>query len=118
MVLTIISGKGAEKYNGIKFPDSEVHPNDFLNLTKKLILISKVFNITVITYNPIFIECIDAWSVYLKIDVIYYLIKNDTKKEISCDKLYKIYNDLGEVYDKTDILHLLAEQEDNTCNCF
>ena len=114
-MLKVISGQNLENYNGIKFPEAGKHPNDIFINAKILVWASKFFNITIITYSPILIESIEVWSEYLEIEVEFYL--ND--KQIPQNKLYYIYSNLGEAYDKINILRLRTEyrKEGGKCCC-
>ena len=74
-MIRIISGENANAYEdkAIIFPENSLHPNIFQEYCTQLIRIGKVFNITIISFNPAFIEMIDALKDYYDVSVKYYL---------------------------------------------
>ena len=55
-MLKIITGEDAKYVNVVEFPNAKMHPSNFLEYCKKLVLLGKSFNITVLTFNPALIE--------------------------------------------------------------
>ena len=103
-MLKVISGNEIDNIEKgvIKFPEAGKHPDEIFKNAKQLVWASKFFDIKIITYSPLLIESIDVWADYLKINVTFYL----NKEEISQNELYKVYSNLAKAYDKIDILRL------------
>lgn len=109
-MLKVISGQKAKEHDGIMFPENGKHPDEFIEYAKALVYTSKFVHLTVITNNPALIEAIDVWHEYMEIPIEYYLHDNEKGfREIPEHTLYKIYNNLGNVYDKIDVIRLMKE---------
>lgn len=97
-------------------PEVNLHPEWQFKFAEILVLLAKELDITLYlnSHSPMFIESLNAFSQYydMQDDVNYYLTEpsevegkyNFTK--IPSNKLYKIYNNLGNVYDLIDKLRL------------
>ena len=98
--------------NGIYFPEAGKHPNKIFKEAREQILDSQNKDINVITYSPILIESLDAWSEWEKVPIEFYL----NGKKIPSFKLCEIYEDLSKAYDEIDQLRLknvLRRDEDD-----
>lgn len=105
-----------DDYLIIDEPEVNLHPEWQFKFAEILVLLAKDLNITIYlnSHSPMFIESINAFSEYydMQDDVNYYLTeesdvygKYDFTK-VPPNKLYKIYNNLGNVYDLIDKLRL------------
>ena len=92
--------------NGIYFPEAGKHPDEIFKEAREQILDSQNKDINIITYSPILIESLDAWSEWEKIPIEFYL----NGKEIPSDFLYDIYDELAKAYEKIEVLRLRIER--------
>ncbi len=93
-------------------PETHLHPEWQVKLAKLVILLIKELNITVFinSHSPQFIEAIEVYSTKygLKNETNFYLSQKDENsakynvKQIPLDKLYELYNNLGDPYDIID----------------
>ena len=93
-------------------PEVHLHPEWQVKLAKILVLLVKDLNITLFinSHSPQFIEAMEVYSVKyaLRDETNFYLTKIDenTKKynveKIEYEKLYELYNNLGDPYDEVD----------------
>ena len=93
-------------------PEVHLHPEWQVKLAKILVLLVKDLNVKLFinSHSPQFIEAIEVFSTKygLKNETNYYLSQKDEDtgkynvKEIHQDKLYEIYNNLGDPYDIID----------------
>ena len=93
-------------------PEVNIHPEWQMKLAEILVLLVKDLNVNLFinTHSAEFIEAIEVYSTkyYLKNETKYYLSEKDENtekynvKHISQDKLYEIYNNLGDSYDILD----------------
>ena len=102
-------------------PEVNLHPDWQFKFAEMLVLLTKELNITIYlnSHSPMFIESIAAFTEFydMEEDVNYYLTEevgegkyNFTR--IPSTKLYKIYNNLGNVYDLIDELRLEKHLEE------
>ena len=97
-------------------PEVNLHPKWQFKFAEILVLLAKELDIAIYlnSHSPIFIESINAFSEYYDMegDVNYYLTEESEAegkydfKKIPSNRLYKIYNNLGNVYDEIDKLRL------------
>lgn len=93
-------------------PEVHLHPEWQVKLAKILVLLVKDLNVKLFinSHSPQFIEALEVYSTKygLKDETNYYLSQKDEYskkydvKQIPQDKLYKIYNNLGDPYDIID----------------
>lgn len=108
-MLRIYVGKTTiDNGNGIYFPEAGKHPDEIFKEAREQIIKSQDEEINIITYSPMLIESLDAWSEWEKIPIEFYL----NGKEIPSFKLCEIYEDLSKAYDEIDILRLRIEMRD------
>lgn len=90
--------------DGVYFPCGNMHPDDIVEYAQKLVLIGANYNINIITYNPMLIEGIDAWSEYYKVEdkVEFYLDNKPVTRYMGERMMYEIYDNLGNAYDIID----------------
>lgn len=113
-MIAILTGERAKEQNfGIICPEAYMHPDEQFEYAKKLVKTSQNEDVFLTTYSPLLIEAIDAWceyySEYHKVELKTFLLINNKIKEIKNDELYKIYDNLGDAYDKIDQLRLLIK---------
>ena len=87
-----------------------IHPEWQVKLAKILVLLAKDLNVNLFinSHSPIFIEAIEVYSIKYRLrnDTNFFLTKKDENtekfnvKKIEYKNLYKLYNDLGNPYDK------------------
>ena len=93
-------------------PEVNLHPEMQVTLAKLLIEMSKELNVFLYinTHSPLLIEAMEVYSVKygLKEEISFYLTQENKDsrkfdiKQIEENKLYEIYNDLGDPYDIVD----------------
>ena len=88
--------------NGVYFPTGNMHPVKVVEYAKKLIIMGNVYNISVITYDPVLIEAIVVWSEFYNTTVEYYL-NNEPLAQYMGEYMYcYMYEDLSHGYDEVD----------------
>lgn len=97
-------------------PELNLHPEWQFNFAEVLVLLVKEFNVNLYinSHSPFFIEAIDAFAEFydMEEDVNYYLTEESEVEgkynftKIESNELYKIYNNLGNVYDLINQLRL------------
>ena len=95
-------------------PEVNLHPDWQFKFAEILVILAKELDVKIYinSHSPMFIESINAFSEYYDMldDVNYYLTEETDEgynfTKIHSNKLYKIYNNLGNVYDKIDKLRL------------
>lgn len=96
-------------------PEVNLHPTWQFKFAEILVLLAKDLDITLYinSHSPMFIESIAAFTEFYDMpnDVNYYLTEEVEEgkynfNKIPSNKLYKIYNHLGNVYDLIDDLRL------------
>ena len=105
-----------ESYLIIDEPEVNLHPEWQFKFAEILVLLAKELNITIYlnSHSPFFIEAIDAFTEFYDIqdEVNYYLTEESEVEgkydftKISSNELYKIYNNLGDVYKEINKLRL------------
>ena len=116
-IIQILLSNGVLKENSFLIIDGvevNIHPEWQVKLAEILVLLVKDLNVNLFinTHSAEFIEAIEVYSTkyYLKNETKYYLSEKDENsekyniKEVSQDKLYEIYNNLGDSYDILDIV--------------
>lgn len=95
-------------------PEVNLHPDWQFKFAEILVILAKELNVKIYinSHSSMFVESINAFSEYYDMldDVNYYLTEETASgynfTKIPSNKLYKIYNNLGNVYDKIDKLRL------------
>lgn len=97
-------------------PEVNLHPDWQFKFAEILVLLAKELNITIYlnSHSPLFIEAMDVFSeTYDFEDSISYYLTEESKiagkynfTKINSNELYKIYNNLGNVYKLVDQLRL------------
>lgn len=95
-------------------PEVNLHPDWQFKFAEILVLLAKELNITIYlnSHSPTFIESIDAFVEFydLEEDVNYYLTEKCGDKydftKIGSNELYRIYNNLGNVYHEINKLRI------------
>lgn len=95
-------------------PEVNLHPDWQFKFAEILIILAIELDVKIYinSHSPMFVESINAFSEYYDVqdDVNYYLTEETANgykfTKIPSNKLYKIYNNLGNVYDKIDKLRL------------
>lgn len=97
-------------------PEVNLHPEWQFKFAEILVLLAKELDVPIYlnSHSPMFIESINAFSEYydMQDDVNYYLTEESEVEgrynftKVPANKLYKIYNNLGNVYDLIDKLRL------------
>ena len=105
-----------ESYLIIDEPEVNLHPEWQFKFAEILVLLAKELDITIYfnSHSPFFIEAIDAFTEFYDIqdEVNYYLTEESEVEgkydftKISSNELYKIYNNLGDVYKEINKLRL------------
>ena len=97
-------------------PEVNLHPKWQFKFAEILVILAKELDITIYlnSHSPTFIESIDAFSEYydMQDDINYYLTEESeingkfNFNKINSDELYKIYNNLGNIYDDINKLRI------------
>lgn len=97
-------------------PEVNLHPEWQFKFAEILVILTKELDITIYlnSHSPTFIESIDAFCEYydMEEDINYYLTQESEIKgkydfiEVNSDELYKIYDNLGDVYKLIDQLRI------------
>lgn len=97
-------------------PEVNLHPEWQFKFAEILVLLAKELDITLYinSHSPAFIESIDAFTEFydMENDINYYLTEESENEgkynftKINSNELYKIYNNLGNVYHLIDQLRL------------
>lgn len=105
-----------DSYLIIDEPEVNLHPDWQFKFAEILALISKFLNVTIYlnTHSPFFVEAIDAFTEFydMQDETNYYLTEESENEgkydfaKIPGDKLYKIYDNLGEAYKLIDQLRI------------
>lgn len=103
-------------------PEVNLHPKWQFKFAEILVLLVKDLDITLYlnSHSPTFIESIDAFADYydMEDDVNYYLTEETEVKgkfdfnKINSDELYKIYSNLGNIYDDINKLRIRKRLKD------
>lgn len=118
-IIQLLLSKEKLKQNSfliIDEPEVNLHPEWQFKFAEILVILAKELNITIYlnSHSPTFIESIDAFCEYydMENDVNYYLTqKSDIGGKydfikVNSDELYKIYDNLGNVYKLIDDLRI------------
>ena len=97
-------------------PEVNLHPEWQFKFAEILVLLAKELDITIYlnSHSPTFIESIDAFAEFYDMEdyVNYYLTEKSEIEgkfnfnKINSDELYKVYSNLGNVYDKINKLRI------------
>ena len=95
-------------------PEVNLHPDWQFKFAQILVLLAKELDITIYlnSHSPTFIDSIDAFTEFYDMgdEINYYLTEEYGDKynftKINSNELYKIYNNLGNVYDKINKLRI------------
>ena len=89
-------------------PEVNLHPKWQFKFAEILVLLAKELDITIYlnSHSPLFIEAIDAFTEFydMEDEINYYLTEECGDKydfvKINSNELYKIYSNLGDIYDE------------------
>ena len=97
-------------------PEVNLHPEWQFKFAEILVILAKELNITIYlnSHSPTFIESIDAFCEFydMEEDISYYLTQKSEVEgkydfiKVNSDELYKIYDNLGDVYKLIDNLRI------------
>ena len=97
-------------------PEVNLHPECQFKFAEILVILAKELNITIYlnSHSPTFIESIDAFCEFydMEEDISYYLTKESEIEgkydflKVNSDELYRIYDNLGDVYKLIDNLRI------------
>ena len=90
-MLSIITGTNIDEYDGIRFPENGVHPNQFKNIAREILSKAMKTNedICVITYSAMLIEFFEVLAKYIQtvswIDINFIVDNKDGRKKYHID---------------------------------
>ena len=116
-MLSIITGTNIDEYDGIRFPENGVHPNQFKNIAREILSKAMKTNedICVITYSAMLIEFFEVLAKYIQtvswIDINFIVDNKDGRKKYHIDDLTEMYDNLSKPYNDIEIIRLRTDYE-------
>lgn len=111
-MLKVIAGDQCERNEGIM--PSQMNCKNKLENCKWIVIAGLYQHITILTYDPMVVEAIDLWKEKYGTEVRYFLDGKDGRRldengnleEIQENELYRIYSNLGRIYDDINTIKL------------